>query len=209
MNFLVIEGNIGAGKTSLAKKISHDYNARFVGEQFADNPFLEKFYENPKSYAFTLEMSFMAERYSQFTSELQNYNLFSDFVVADYYFIKSLIFAGVTLNDKEYNLYRKLFNIIFARLIRPDLYVYLHKSSDKLKANIKKRGRSYESNINTEYLSKISSAYFKYFKQQNEFPILIIDANNIDFIENEDDYHKLCDTILNSKYKKGITRIIH
>lgn len=209
MNFLVIEGNIGAGKTTLAKKISHDYNARFVGEQFADNPFLEKFYENPKSYAFTLEMAFMAERYSQFTNELQNFNLFSDFVVADYYFMKSLIFAGVTLNDDEYNLYRKFFNIIYTRLPRPDLYVYLHKNSDKLKENIEKRGRSYESNIQTEYLDKISNAYFKYFKQQSEFPIVIIDTNELNFVEKEKDYQKLCNTIFDTKYKQGITRITY
>lgn len=208
MNFLVIEGNIGAGKTTLAKKISYDYNARFVGEQFADNPFLEKFYDNPKSYAFTLEMSFMAERYSQFTNELQNFNLFSDFVVADYYFMKSLIFASVTLSDDEYNLYRKFFDIIYARLPRPDLYVYLHKNSNNLKANIDKRGRSYEKNIKTEYLEEIGNAYFRYFKQQSEFPILIIDTNNVDFVEKEEDYNKLCHIILNTKYESGITRII-
>ncbi len=208
MNFLVIEGNIGAGKTTLAKMISEDYNARFVGEAFADNPFLDKFYSDPKSYGFTLEMSFMAERYSQLNNELQSLDLFSNFAVADYYFMKSLIFAGVTLSDDEYNLYRKFFNIIYSRLPRPDLYVYLHKDPDKLIKYIEKRGRDYERNIKEAYLDKVSKSYFSYFKQQSEFPVLVLDTNNIDFVNSVEDYKKICDSIFNIKYKEGITRII-
>jgi deoxyadenosine/deoxycytidine kinase len=208
MNFLVIEGNIGAGKTTLAEMISKDYNAQFVGEAFADNPFLEKFYKEPKSYAFTLEMSFMSERYSQLMNELQNRDLFKDFAVTDYYFMKSLIFSSVTLSNDEYNLYRKFFDIIYARLPRPDLYVFLHKDTSNLKCQIEKRGRDYEKNIQNDYLDKISKAYFNYFKQQSEFPVLIVDTNNIDFVENEKDYAKLCDTIFNSTYSAGISRVI-
>lgn len=208
MNFLVIEGNIGAGKTTLAKMISEDYNAQFVGEAFADNPFLEKFYNDPKSYAFTLEMSFMAERYSQLMSELQNRSLFKDFAVADYYFMKSLIFSSVTLSIDEYNLYRKFFDIIYSRLPRPDLYVYLHKSTDKLQNQIKMRGRGYEQNIENSYLDKISQAYFNYFKQQSEFPVLIIDTNAIDFVNNKKDYEKICSLILDNRYGYGISRVI-
>ncbi|MCF8363321.1 MAG: deoxynucleoside kinase [Prolixibacteraceae bacterium] len=208
MNFLVIEGNIGAGKTTLAKMISEDFDARFVGESFADNPFLDKFYSDPKSYAFTLEMSFMAERYSQLNNELQNLDLFSSLAVADYYFMKSLIFAGVTLSDDEYKLYRKFFNIIYSRLPRPDLYVYLHKDPDKLIKNIEKRGREYEKNIEEAYLDKVSKSYFSYFKQQSEFPVLILDTNYVDFVNNKDDYKKICNSIFNKKYEKGITRII-
>lgn len=208
MNFLVIEGNIGAGKTTLAKMISEDYNAQFVGEAFADNPFLEKFYADPKAYAFTLEMSFMAERYSQLMSELQNRNLFKDFAVADYYFMKSLIFSSVTLSDDEYKLYRKFFDIIYSRLPRPDLYVYLHKSTQNLQNQIAKRGRNYEQNIPDDYLEKISQAYFSYFKQQSEFPVLIIDTNQIDFVNDRNHYEKLCSLILENEYKYGITRLI-
>jgi len=208
MNFLVIEGNIGAGKTTLAQMISSDYNAQLVTESFAGNPFLPKFYANPSTYAFTLEMSFLAERYSQLMNELQNRDLFKDFAVADYYFMKSLIFASVTLSDDEFTLYRKFFNLIYARLLRPDLYVYLHKDTDVLQKMIKKRGRDYESNIADEYLDNITKAYFNYFKQQSEFPVVIIDTTNIDFVKNDKDYLKICDTIFQNSYSSGITRVI-
>lgn len=208
MNFLVIEGNIGVGKTTLAKMISTDYNAQFVSEAFADNPFLSKFYADPKSYAFTLEMSFMAERYSQLMSELQNRDLFKDFAVSDYYFMKSLIFSSVTLTTDEYNLYRKFFNIIYSRLPRPDLYIYLHKDTPELKKQIALRGRNYELNIENEYLDKISQAYFSYFKQQSEFPVVIIDTNNIDFVKNKKDYNKLREVIFENSYNAGISRVI-
>ena len=188
--------------------ISRDYNAQFVGEAFADNPFLEKFYKSPDTYAFTLEMSFMAERYSQLMNELQNRDLFKDFAVADYYFMKSLIFSSVTLTNDEYNLYRKFFDIIYARLPRPDLYVYLHKSPSNLKRQIDMRGRDYERDIQLNYLEKITNAYFQYFKQQSEFPVVIVDTNNIDFVENKKDYYKLCDVIFQNTYNAGISRVL-
>jgi len=153
-------------------------------------------------------MSFLAERYSQLMNELQNRDLFKDFAVADYYFMKSLIFASVTLSDDEFTLYRKFFNLIYARLPRPDLYVYLHKDTDVLQKMIKKRGRDYESNIADEYLDNITKAYFNYFKQQSEFPVVIIDTTNIDFVKNDKDYLKICDTIFQNSYSSGITRVI-
>lgn len=208
MNFLVIEGNIGAGKTTLAQMISKDFNAQLIVEKFADNPFLERFYENPSAHAFTLEMSFLAERYSQFNNELQNRDLFKDFAVADYYFMKSLIFASVTLSIDEYNLYRKFFNLIYSRMVRPDLYIYLHKDANNLLENISKRGREYEKSIEKSYLEKISSAYFQYFKQQTDFPVVVVDTNNIDFVENKNQYQRLCGLIFENSYKSGITRII-
>ena len=207
-NLIIIEGNIGVGKTSLATMISENMNAQLVLEKFADNPFLEKFYENQTRYAFPLEMSFMAERYNQLMAELQNRDLFKDFVVADYYFMKSLIFAGVTLSDNEYNLYRKFFDIIYQRVPRPDLYVYLHKSVPGLKDQIRMRGRSYEQNIDPEYLESVTKAYFSYFKQELEFPVLIIDTNGIDFVNNEADYKTIVETIFERQYKIGINRII-
>jgi deoxyguanosine kinase len=208
MNFLVIEGNIGAGKTTLAEMISRDYNAQLVTENFAGNPFLQKFYSDPKNYAFTLEMSFMAERYSQLMNELQNRDLFKDFAIADYYFMKSLIFASVTLSDEEYALYRKFFNIIYYRMPRPDLYVFLYKETPNLQKLIKKRGRDYELSIEDSYLDKITKAYFNYFKQQTEFPVVIVDTNNIDFVENSKDYLKVCEIIFQNSYNTGITRVI-
>ena len=208
MNFLVIEGNIGVGKTTLAKMISNDYNAQFVGETFADNPFLQKFYESPKEYAFTLEMSFMAERYSQLMSELQNRDLFKDFAVSGYYYMKSSIFSCESLSTDEYNLYRKFFDIIYARLPRPDLYVYLHKTPDNLKKQIVHRGRDYEQNIEENYLNNITNAYFNYLKQQSEFPVVIVDTNNIDFVANKKDYFRLCEVIFQNSYNSGISRVI-
>lgn len=208
MDFLVVEGNIGSGKTTLTQMIARDYNAQTVLERFADNPFLEKFYNDKQQYAFPLEMSFMAERYSQLMNELQQRNLFTDFAVADYYFMKSLIFAGVTLAPDEYNLYRKFFEIIYSRMPRPDLYVYLHKSPENLLRQIRKRGRDFELLIDRNYLESISQAYFNYFKQQTEFPVVIIDTNGIDFVANESDYRRLCQVILNTKYEKGISRVI-
>lgn len=207
-NLIIIEGNIGVGKTSLAKKISENMNAQLVLEKFADNPFLEKFYKDQKQYAFTLEMSFMAERFNQLMNELQNRDLFKDFVVTDYYFMKSLIFAGVTLSDDEYNLYRKFFDIIYQRVPRPDLYVYLHKSTSNLKEQIQIRGRSYEQDIKKSYLEQVTQSYFKYFKQELEFPVLIIDTNGIDFVKYKADYNKIIDAIFYTNYKIGINRII-
>ncbi len=208
LNYLVIEGNIGAGKTTLAQMISEKYKTKLVLEQFADNPFLPKFYENQEQYSFPLEMAFLAERYNQLNRELSNLDLFSPFTISDYYFMKSLIFAQNTLQPDEYNLYRQFFTIIYEKMPKPDLYVYLHKDADLLLKNIAVRGRTYETFITKEYLDKISQGYFGYFRQQTDFPILIIDTNGIDFVEKPADFEKLTDTIFNSQFNKGVTRVI-
>ncbi|MDD2306652.1 MAG: deoxynucleoside kinase [Prolixibacteraceae bacterium] len=208
LNYLVIEGNIGAGKTTLAQMISEKYKTKLVLEQFADNPFLPKFYENQEQYSFPLEMAFLAERYNQLNRELSNLDLFSPFTISDYYFMKSLIFAQNTLQPDEYNLYRQFFTIIYEKMPKPDLYVYLHKDADLLLKNIAVRGRTYETFITKEYLDKISQGYFGYFRQQTNFPILIIDTNGIDFVEKPADFEKLTDTIFNSQFNKGVTRVI-
>ena len=208
LNYLVIEGNIGSGKTTLAQMISEKFRAKLVLEQFADNPFLPKFYENQEQYSFPLEMAFLAERYNQLNRELSHFDLFSAFTISDYYFMKSLIFAQNTLQADEYSLYRQFFNIIYDKMPKPDLYVYLHKEADLLLKNIAIRGRSYETYITKEYLEKIAQGYFGYFKQQTDFPILIIDTNGIDFVKNLTDFDKLTTTILSGKYEKGIKRII-
>ena len=208
MNYLVIEGNIGAGKTTLAQKISEKYQTKLVLEQFTDNPFLPKFYENQEHYSFPLEMAFLAERYNQLNRELSHFDLFSPFTVSDYYFMKSLIFAQNTLQPDEYNLYRQFFTIIYDKMPKPDLYVFLHKDTDLLLKNIALRGRNYEKFITKEYLEKISQGYFSYFRQESEFPILIIDTNELDFVSRPTDFEKIVQTIFNRPYNKGITRIL-
>ncbi len=208
LNYLVIEGNIGAGKTTLAQMISEKYQAKLVLEQFADNPFLPKFYENQQQYSFPLEMAFLAERYNQLNKELSHFELFSSFTVSDYYFMKSLIFAQNTLQTDEYNLYRQFFNIIYDRLPKPDLYVYLHKEPELLLQNIAKRGRSYETHITKEYLGKITQGYFNYFRQQRDIRILVIDTNGIDFVKKNDDFEKITETIFSQKFSKGVTRVL-
>jgi len=208
LNYLVIEGNIGAGKTTLAQMISEKYQTKLVLEQFADNPFLPKFYENQEQYSFPLEMAFLAERYNQLNRELSHFDLFSPFTISDYYFMKSLIFAQNTLQPDEYNLYRQFFTIIYEKMPKPDLYVYLHKDTDLLLKNIAERGRDYETFITKEYLEKITQGYFGYFRQQTDFPILIIDTNGIDFVKKSADFEKLTSTIINGQFDKGVTRVI-
>ncbi len=207
LNYIVIEGNIGAGKTTLSKMIAREYNAKIILEQFADNPFLPKFYKEPDKYSFQLELSFLAERYQQLNNELTSRDLFKTFTVADYYFMKSLIFARATLKEDEYNLYRQIFNIIYKSIPKPDLYVYLHMDVKKLANNISKRGRDYEKEIDKEYLLKLQEGYFDFFKQQNDISYLIIDSNDMDFVENQRDYSRVKDLIFNNDYPIGINRI--
>jgi len=204
LNFIVIEGNIGAGKTSLAKRIAEDYNAKLILEQFSDNPFLPKFYKEPEKYSFQLELSFLAERFQQLKTDLTDKDLFKTFTVSDYFFTKSMIFAGNTLKDEEYNLYRKIFNIIYTSLPKPDLYVYLYVNPEKSVENIKKRGREYELEIKLAYLANIQNGYFEYFKQQQDYTFLVIDTNNLDFVNKESDYTKIRKIIFESKYQQGI-----
>jgi deoxyguanosine kinase len=187
-NYIAFEGNIGAGKTTLANKISEDFNAKTVLERFADNPFLPKFYKDQNRYAFPLEMSFLADRYQQLSDDLAQFDLFKDFVVADYHIFKSLIFAKITLAEDEYRLYRNLFDIIYKEMPKPDLYVYLYQNSDRLLQNIKKRGRAYEQNIEAEYLDKINNGYLDYIKSQTDLNVLIIDVSERDFVKKHEDY---------------------
>jgi deoxyadenosine/deoxycytidine kinase len=208
LNYLVIEGNIGAGKTTLAQMIANEYNAKLTLEQFADNPFLPKFYNDPDRYSFPLELSFLAERYQQLNRDLTSRDLFRPFNVADYYFMKSLIFAKATLKQDEYNLYRQIFNIIYQSIPKPDLYVYLHVDVKKLLDNISKRGRDYEKGISEEYLLHIQKGYFDFFRQQNDMSFLIIDTSNVDFVDNQEDYEKIKALIFQQDYPKGIHRIV-
>ncbi|WP_340200297.1 2-amino-4-hydroxy-6-hydroxymethyldihydropteridine diphosphokinase [Ascidiimonas sp. W6] len=195
LNFMAIEGNIGAGKTTLAKKIAEDFSGKLILERFADNPFLPKFYEDKNRYAFPLEMSFLADRYQQFTDDTSQPDLFTDFMVSDYDVYKSLIFANVTLQEEEFRLYRKLFHLMYKDVVKPDLYVYLYQNTGRLLENIKKRGRDYEQSIPPDYLDRINHGYFEYMKTQDDLRILVIDISDKDFVKNSGDYEEIIDTI--------------
>lgn len=187
-NYIAIEGNIGAGKTTLTTRIAADFNAKTVLERFADNPFLPKFYKDQNRYAFPLEMSFLADRYQQLSDDLAQFDLFSDFLIADYHIFKSLIFAKITLADDEFRLYKNLFEIIYKEMKKPDLYIYLYQNPERLLENIKKRGRGYEQDIKEDYLQKINLGYLDYIKSQTNLNVLIIDVSDKDFVSNQSDY---------------------
>jgi deoxyadenosine/deoxycytidine kinase len=200
-NFITIEGNIGAGKTTLAHLLSKHYNARLILEEFADNPFLPKFYENPQMYAFPLELFFMAERFKQQKEFLQQKDMFQALTISDYLFTKCLLFAKVTLPEDEFRLYQRLFEIINQQLIQPDILIYLHAPVTKLQANIKKRNRSYEQGIADEYLFNIQETYTHYIKQHN-IKTLFIDASNADFLGNEQHLRVITEA-LEKEYEHG------
>jgi deoxyguanosine kinase len=206
--YLVIEGNIGAGKTSLASLLAEESGSRLVLETFSDNPFLAKFYEDPDRYAFQLELSFLSERYHQIKTELGHPDLFGQAVISDYFLAKSFIFSKYNLKDDEMKLFEKLFSIINLQAPKPDLYVYLHLSVEKLLENIKQRGRSYEKHITYEYLKEVQEGYFGFFKSQQEMKILVIDTSQIDFVNRESDLQLLKKVIFEGDYSVGLNRHI-
>jgi deoxyguanosine kinase len=203
-NYIVIEGNIGAGKTTLASMIANEYNAKLILERFADNPFLPKFYKDPARFSFPLELSFLADRYRQLKDELVEQDLFRCFTVADYYFMKSLVFSSKTLEKDEFNLYRQIFYIIYGSIPKPDLFVYLHVPAERLLKNIAMRGRDYERTITAEYLTGIQESYFTFFRQNPDNRYLILDISNIDFVLNSEDYRKVTEMIFNEPVENGI-----
>ena len=194
-NYVAVEGNIGAGKTSFATMVSQDFNAKLILERFKDNPFLPKFYEDQPRYAFPLEMSFLADRYQQLSDDLAQYDLFKDFVISDYDVFKSLIFAKITLHEDEYLLYQKLFHLMYKELVKPDLYVYLYQNTERLLENIRKRGRDYEQNIQQDYLANINKSYLSFIKSQPGLNVKIIDISELDFVNNREDYLQLLEEI--------------
>jgi len=206
--YLVIEGNIGAGKTSLASLLAEESGSRLVLEAFSDNPFLAKFYEDPDRYAFQLELSFLSERYHQIKTELGHPDLFGQAVISDYYLAKSFIFSKYNLKDDEMKLFEKLFSIINLQAPKPDLYVYLHLPVEKLLENIKQRGRSYEKHIRYDYLKEVQEGYFGFFKSQQKMKILVIDSSNIDFVNRGSDFQHLKKVIFEGDYSVGLNRLI-
>ena len=200
-HFITIEGNIGAGKTTLAHLLSKHFNARLILEQFADNPFLPKFYENPQQYAFPLELFFMAERFKQLKELLQQKDLFQAITISDYLFTKCLLFSKINLPEDEFRLYQRIFEIINQQLIQPDILIYLHAPVNKLQENIRKRKRSYEQNIADEYLFNIQQTYTHYIKQHN-LKTIIVDATNADFLSNDKHLETIIQA-LDNDYEEG------
>lgn len=190
-SYIAIEGNIGAGKTTLTNMMAADFNAKLVLERFADNPFLPKFYEDKDRYAFPLEMSFLADRYQQLSDDLAQYDLFKNFIISDYYVFKSIIFSKVTLNNDEFKLYRRVFEMMYKEMVKPDLYVFLYQSPERLLENIKKRGRDYEQNISADYLKQIHDGYMDFIKSKDDINTLIIDVSEYDFVKNKADYQAI------------------
>jgi len=200
-HFITIEGNIGAGKTTLAHMLSKHFNARLILEEFADNPFLPQFYENPRQYAFPLELFFMAERYKQLKELIHTKDLFQSLTISDYLFAKCLLFAKVNLSEEEFRLYHKLYEIIRQQLIQPDLLIYLHVPVSRLQKNIQKRNRAYELAIPDKYLFDIQETYTHYIRQHN-LKTLVIDASNADFLSNEKHLQVILEA-LEKEYDEG------
>ena len=208
-NYIAIEGTIGAGKTTLASRIANDFNGKLVLEEFEGdkNPFLPKFYKEPEKYSFQLEMTFLALRFQQLKDKLGVLDLFHDFIISDYYVAKSLIFSRNNLQEDEYQLFARFFNIIFSDMPKPELLVYLYSDVPRLQENIRKRGRSYEQEISDAYLENIQQGYFDFLRQQQgNMRILLLDTNHLDFVANEKDYQRIIDTI-DQPYDLGLHRV--
>ncbi len=205
-NFIAIEGNIGAGKTTFCEMLARDYNCRLILEQFTDNPFLPLFYDQPERYAFPVELFFMTERHKQLQAAFTQGDMFTPLSISDYFFIKTSLFAKNNLNEEEFRLFYRLFEVLNTTFPKPELIVYIHRNVEHLLANIKKRGRQYETDISAEYLTNIQNVYFDYFKMEKNIPIVIVDAGDIDFINNEQQYLALVD-IVKSKYANGLHRL--
>jgi deoxyguanosine kinase len=207
LRFLTIEGNIGAGKTSLAMQLAETFGAQLILEQFAENPFLELFYRQPRQYAFPVEMFFLVERFQQLQSGAQGGGLFSKMTISDYLFDKSKLFARANLSDEEFRLYSRFAEALGKTFISTDLLVYLHAPAELLMRNIRRRGRSFENYISLDYLKRIQQAYFSYFKLQHGFPILILDVSNVDFVNRREDYEHIAGLIRDAP-STGIHKVI-
>ncbi len=206
-NYVVVEGTIGAGKTTLSTMLARDYNAELVLERFADNPFLEKFYKDPVHYAFPVEMTFLMDRYQQLRNLLTARDLFTDFVLGDYFIDKCLLFSKNNLSQDEFALFKKVFDTISGFLPKPDLILYLYTNPDRLLKQIAKRNRDFEKDITKEYLSDIQEKYLTYFRENQQIPILLLDTENVDFVENPSDYQKI-KTLVTNHYEAGVHRIL-
>ena len=206
-NYVVVEGSIGAGKTTLSTMLANDFNAELVLERFADNPFLEKFYKDPEHYAFPVEMTFLMDRYQQLKNLLTARDLFTDFVIGDYFIDKCLLFSKKNLSKDEFSLFKTVFDTISGFLPKPDLILYLYTKPDRLLKQIAKRNRSFEKDITAEYLTDIQEKYLTYFRENQQIPILLVDTENVDFVENNLDYQRFKE-LINTQFEAGIHRIL-
>jgi len=204
--FIAIEGNIGAGKTTLCKMMEKDFGAQLILEQFTDNPFLPYFYKNPERYAFQVELFFMTERHKQLQEYLSQRSLFQEFTISDYFFIKTLLFAKNNLIDEEYRLFKRLFNVLNTTFRKPDLLVYLHRPVEDLMKNIENRGREYEKDIKPEYLLSLQNAYFDFFRTVTDIPVLIIDVEGSNFWKKKKQYKQIVKLIQSEDYTLGVQR---
>ncbi len=205
-NFITIEGNIGSGKTTFCKKLKEEYSCQLILEEFDDNPFLPLFYKDQERWAFTVELFFMTERYKQLQNQLISRDMFVDFTVSDYAFIKTLLFARQNLEESEFKMFNQIFTTLNQSFPQPEILVYFHRSVEHLQANIAKRGREYEKDITDEYLTKVQNSYFEYFRNILSFPVLIIDLNTIDFETNDRNYEEV-KMLLAKEYNPGVHRI--
>ncbi len=206
-NFIAIEGNIGAGKSTLANRLAADQNRRLILEEFSDNPFLPPFYREPERYAFPVELFFMAERHKQLQAELAQTDLFTSGVIADYIFVKTLLFARNTLPEEEFRLFSRLFKVMDAGFPNPDLIVFLDRPIEALRANIAKRGRDYEQEMKDDYLASVRAAYFNFFGSQKEVPVLVLELGELNFSEDEAVYAKMV-ALMEKKYPVGVTSVV-
>ena len=194
--YIAIEGPIGVGKTSLAERIADKLNARKVFEQFEENPFLKDFYDDPESNAFQTQVFFLLQRYQQQQKDIRQLNLLQKGVVTDYMFEKDRLFADFTLNSEaEYELYSHVADILEKDIVKPDLIVYLQADTSRLMNNIKKRGRDFEKYVTQDYINQVNERYQEFFVNYEEGPLLIINTNNIDFVENSEDFENLLNEI--------------
>ncbi|MCL5267260.1 MAG: deoxynucleoside kinase [Bacteroidetes bacterium] len=192
---IAIEGVIGAGKTSLTLKLSKFLNAKPVFEQFEENPFLDKFYDDIQHYAFQTQIFFLLSRYRQ-QQQMTQMDIFEQMIISDYMFEKDKIFAYLNLQDDELRLYENLVSLLEKSVPKPDLVVYLQCNVDRLMANIKKRGRKFERSISKEYIQSLNEAYNYFFFRYKSSPLLIVNADQIDFVNDENDFNKLAAEIL-------------
>lgn len=206
--FVVVEGNIGAGKTTLATRLAEHFNHRLILEEFSDNPFLPLFYREPERYAFPVELFFMAERHKQLQGELSSSELFTGGTVADYLFIKTLLFARNSLTEQEFRLFNRIYRVMDSGFRRPDLIVYLHRPVAALQANIARRGRDFEANISDAYLQSVQSTYLNYFRTLDDTPVLILDLDDLDFTTDDALYRRML-TEITRTHAPGIHRVDH
>ncbi len=194
LNYIAIEGPIGVGKTSLAKLLSKRLSAKLILEKFEDNPFLSEFYDDPARFAFQTQLFFLLQRYQQ-QHDIRQVDMFHNLLISDYMFIKDRLFASLNLDDKEMNLYDSIANMMERNVINPDLIIYLQADTSTLMKNIDKRGRDFENNISYDYINALNEIYTEYFFRYNDTPLVIINTNNIDFVNNTEDLDQVIEYI--------------